>query len=203
MRPRLMSRLENLKGAEKSVLSKADKKKIHLAVLFFISLSLFSISVAQEAKTGTGDFDIGKVREAVSNIGDSGLGQYSPVKKQSENYTAIIFRIIFYLALTILLILGLAWFMRKVGISGTSKIGGGGAMDVLEVLPFGQNRNAILVRVMDSVYLLGQTPNSIVLLEKIEGQKAIDLIASSKGGSSIVQFKDAFNNFIGKMKKPV
>ena len=41
-------------------------------------------------------------------------------------------------------------------------------MDVLEVLPFGQNRNAILIRVMDSVYLLGQTPNSIVLLEKIE-----------------------------------
>jgi hypothetical protein len=42
-----------------------------------------------------------------------------------------------------------------------------------------------------------------VLLEKIEGQRAIDLIASSKGGSSITQFRDAFNNFIGKIKKPV
>lgn len=74
-------------------------------------------------------------------------------------------------------------------------------MDVLEILPFGQNRTITMVRVMDAVYLLGQTPQSIVLLEKIEGQKAIDLIASSKGGSSIVQFKDAFNSFLSKMKK--
>jgi hypothetical protein len=57
---------------------------------------------------------------------------------------------------------------------------------------------------MDTVYLLGQTPTSIVLLEKIEGQKAIDLIASSKGGGgSVMQFKDVFNNFMGKNKKQV
>jgi flagellar biogenesis protein FliO len=95
-----------------------------------------------------------------------------------------------------------AWIVKKVGIAGASRLGTG-SMDVLEVLPFGQNRAAVLIRVLDAVYLLGQTPGSIVLLEKIEGQKAIDLIASTKGGTSIVQFKDAFNNFIGKIKKPL
>jgi flagellar biosynthetic protein FliO len=99
-------------------------------------------------------------------------------------------------------IFAIAWFVRKTGFGNSSKIGGGGSMDILEVLQFGQNRNAILVRVMDTVYLLGQTPTSIVLLEKIEGQKAIDLIASSKGGGAVMQFKDVFNNFMGKMKKP-
>ena len=38
-------------------------------------------------------------------------------------------------------------------------------------------------------------------LDKIEGNKAVELIASTKGGTSIVQFKDMFNNFMGKIKK--
>jgi flagellar biosynthetic protein FliO len=192
----------NPERGRSSVVSKVKQIRISSVLLACLFLFLVS-SPAQETQSGTGDFDINKVREAVSSIGDSSLGNYTAPAKENINYTSVVFRIVFYLALIVLLILGLAWFMRKAGIAGTSKIGGGGAMDVLEVLPFGQNRNAILIRVMDSVYLLGQTPNSIVLLEKIEGQRAIDLIASSKGGSSITQFRDAFNNFIGKIKKPV
>jgi flagellar biogenesis protein FliO len=74
-------------------------------------------------------------------------------------------------------------------------------MDILETLPLGQNRSLVMVRVMDSILLLSQTPQTIVLLEKIEGAKAIELISLTKGGTSIVQFKDFFNTFIGKMKK--
>ena len=116
-------------------------------------------------------------------------------------YTLVVLRIIGYLAIIIALIFVVAWFIRKTGLAGSSKVGGGGSMDVLEVVSFGQNRNAMLVRVMDCVYLLGQTSGSIVLLDKIEGQDAIDIIATSKEGTSIVQFKDAFNSFMGKIKK--
>jgi flagellar biogenesis protein FliO len=74
-------------------------------------------------------------------------------------------------------------------------------MDTLEVLPLGPNRAIMLVRVMDRVYLLAQTQNSISVLDKVEGDKAVELIASSKGVVSISQFKDVFNSFMGKMKK--
>ena len=120
---------------------------------------------------------------------------------QSENYALVIMRMIGYLAIITMIIFAVAWGVRKAGFAGTSKLGGGGSMDIIEVLSFGQNRNAVLIRVADTVYLLGQTPESMVLLEKIEGQKAIDLIASSKGGTSVMNFKEAFNSFIGKMKK--
>ena len=74
-------------------------------------------------------------------------------------------------------------------------------MDVLEALPLGQNRNIVLVRVVDKVYLIGQTQTSITVLETIEGQKALELISSTKGVVSMAQFKDVFNNFMGKFKK--
>ncbi len=69
-------------------------------------------------------------------------------------------------------ILAVAWIVEKVGFGNSSRIGGGGSMDILEALQFGQNRNAILVRVMDTVYLLGQTPTSIVLLGKNRGSES-------------------------------
>jgi flagellar biogenesis protein FliO len=58
-----------------------------------------------------------------------------------------------------------------------------------------------MVRIQDSVYILGVQQSSMILIEKIEGQKAIELISSSKGGSSVMQFKDALNTFVGKFKK--
>jgi flagellar biosynthetic protein FliO len=120
---------------------------------------------------------------------------------QPENYAIVILRMVGYLAIVMMVIFAVAWIIRKIGFVGTSKVGGGGSMDIIEVLSFGQNRNAVLIRVADTVYLLGQTPESMVLLEKIEGQKAIDLIASNKSGTSVMNFKEAFNSFIGKMKK--
>ncbi len=177
-------------------------KKMKANIFLFIFLFFVSVVQAQNPDSAeTGDFDIKKVREAVFSASDTALSENVQLRKNAENYSLVILRIILYLAVVIAVIFAAAWIVKKSGLTGSSRIGGGGAMDVLEVLPFGQNRTITMIRVMDAVYLLGQTPQSIVLLEKIEGQKAIDLIASSKGGSSIVQFKEAFNSFMGKMKK--
>ncbi|NLE02361.1 MAG: FliO/MopB family protein [Fibrobacter sp.] len=158
---------------------------------------------AQNGMNGTGSFDIDKVRSAafenVDSMGNSGSVSES-VPEKTENIVYVLLRITVYLGIVVAMIFGVAWFVKRSGLFGRARVSGG-SMDVLEVLPFGQNRNALLIRVMDVVYLLGQTPGSIVLIDKIEGQKAIDLIASSKEGSSIMQFKDAFNNFMGKIKK--
>jgi flagellar biosynthetic protein FliO len=154
-----------------------------------------------DTNNNIGTFNIEKVRdELITRAVDSNAVDTNAEPKQ-ERIAAVLLRVFFYLAVVIILIFVVSWVVKKAGITGSSKVGGGGAMDTLEVLPLGQNRNIILIRVMDVVYLLGQTSGSMILLEKIEGQKAIDLISSSKGGSSIIQFKDALNSFMGKIKK--
>jgi flagellar biogenesis protein FliO len=152
-----------------------------------------------------GKFDINKVRElsadpkatspqtAAINAGN--------VKKETTNIVFTTLRIIGSLALIIALIFGVSWIIRKSGLTGTSRIGGGGSMDMMEVLPLGQHRNIVLFRVMDTVYLCSQTPSAIALLDKIEGQRAVDLLMSSKGSSTVVKFKDAFNQFVSRIKK--
>lgn len=181
------------------------KKKVTLKGILLISSIFITLTPSQPSRNDIGNFDIQKVQQDVLDQKDSNTNSSGPVsKKEAESYTWVILRMTLYLAIVIGVILAVAWIVKKMGIGNSSRIGGGGSMDILEALQFGQNRNAILVRVMDTVYLLGQTPTSIVLLEKIEGQKAIDLIASSKGGGgSVMQFKDVFNNFMGKNKKQV
>jgi flagellar biogenesis protein FliO len=186
------------------------QKKVQMIFLrlFLSLLLLFSVCYAQNQQSETGNFDFKKLQDAISNQSDTQLSQNSSLSqktkkdKESESYVWVVFRITLYLAIVIGVIFLVAWIVRKAGI-GNSRIGGAGNMDILEVLQTGQNRNTMLIRVMDAVYLIGQTQNSIVLLEKIEGQKAIDLIASSKGGGTVMQFKEVFNNFMGKMKKQV
>ncbi len=172
-------------------------------VIILIACSFFTNELAAQ-KSKTGDFDIRKVHEAVkSDIRDSGTaGIYTDDQRGqlSDNYFFLSMRIIGYLLLLSLIIAAAIWFIKRMGLSGTSRFGGG-SMDLLEALPIGQNRSLILVRVMNTVYVLAQTPQNITLLETIEGEKAVELIASTKGGTSIVQFKDVFNNFIGKIKK--
>jgi flagellar biogenesis protein FliO len=184
------------------------KKKVQMIFLRFLLpvLVVLSVGYAQNEQNETGNFDFQKLQDAISNQSDTQLSGKNAVpqkaKKESDSYIGVVFRITLYLAIVIGVIFLVAWIVRKAGI-GNSRIGGSGNMDILEVLQTGQNRNTMLIRVMDSVYLIGQTQHSIVLLEKIEGQKAIDLIASSKGGGTVMQFKEVFNNFMGKMKKPV
>jgi flagellar biosynthetic protein FliO len=164
----------------------------------FIVVSVGSGTYAAEGDIG--DFDIEKVRTAAQR-NDTGLGEARVPAADRENVTALVFRITLYLGIVIILIVGIAWFVRRTGLKHL-RTGGGGAMDVVETLSVGQNRMLLMVRVMDEIYLLSQTASAITLIDKIGGQKAVDIIASSKGGGTILHFKDAFNNFMGKIKKP-
>ena len=164
---------------------------------------------AQDDETGDiGGFDIERVIEDVADAaGDPpvgtplfGQGADSPMR-QPENYALVLLRIVGYLVIVTAIVFALAWAIRKFGIAGAPKMSAGNNMDVIEAIYLGQNKGMALVRVGDAVYVLGHTAENIVLIEKIEGAKAIELIASSKSGSTIVSFKDAFNNFLGKMKK--
>ena len=177
-------------------------------VLLVISLITFIVTsnVAAQDTSKTGNFDIKKVQQAVKGDLTDSLNaitddaEAEQVRPLGDNYMFIVFRIIGYLILLTLVIIVVVWLLKRFGITGSSRIGSG-TMDLLESLPVGQNRSIILVRVMDTILVLSQTAQNITLLEKIEGDKAVELIASTKGGTSIVHFKDVFNNFIGKMKK--
>ena len=173
--------------------------------LFFMALC-FSGPVYGQAKDGIGNFDIEKVRRAVIDPGapvgaDSGAAATPAIKQEKANVGWLITRIGLYLAFIIGAIFLTIWAIKRLGLVGRSKIGGG-SMDLLEALPLGQNRTIVLVRVTDRVYVLAQTPNQISVLDTLTGEKALELISSSKGVVSISQFKDVFNTFMGKMKKP-
>lgn len=170
-------------------------------------LILVSSSFSQP-RQDIGSFDINKVARDVAGqettlTTDTGraASQANPLPGRTrENWTLVILRIGLYLFFTIAAIFLVIWGIKRIGLAGKSKIGGG-SMDVLEALPLGQNRNIVLVRVVDKVYLIGQTQNSITVLETIEGQKALELISTTKGVVSMAQFKDVFNNFMGKFRK--
>jgi flagellar biosynthetic protein FliO len=184
---------------------------IKFYLLFFIAL-LFAGAAYPQLKEGIGNFDIEKVRRAVVDPNGSPsvdtaqasaatAASASGTKIEKVNLGWLILRLCFYFALVIGAIIFVTWGIKRLGLAGRSRIRGG-SMDILEALPLGQNRTILLVRVTDKVYLLAGTQNQISVLDTITGEKAIELISSSKGVVSIMQFKDVFNNFMGKMKKP-
>ena len=185
---------------------KISKILLFNTILIVLSLSIITAIHAQSTEGGDiGGFDIEKGYEEASGEGDTALagdaGTTVLPRRQSENYAIVLLRVVGYLVVIVLIIFAAAWGVRKIGISGVSKVGGGNNMDVIETIYLGQNRGAALVRVADTVYLLGHTPENIVLIEKIEGDKAVELIASTQGSGTITTFKDAFNNFMGRMKR--
>jgi flagellar biosynthetic protein FliO len=176
------------------------------AVCLILASSAFS-----QSRPDIGTFDINKVAQSVQGGANTVASDTGPsaatapavdriTGKTSDNWTLVSLRIGLYLILTITAIFLVIWGIKRIGLAGRSKIGGG-SMDVLEALPLGQNRAIVLVRVVDKVYLIGQTQNQISVLETIEGQKALELISTTKGVVSMAQFKDVFNNFMGKFKK--
>jgi flagellar biogenesis protein FliO len=181
------------------------KMKFVFAVLLITGIICLALSAPDSSRNRIGGFDIGKVRELSADpnavMANNNGGVAAKPEPRETNYTLVILRIIGSLVLIIILIFGVSWVARKIGLIGTSKIGGGGSMDIVEVLPLGQNRNVVMFRVMDVIYLCGQTPGSMVLLDKYEGEKVIEIMKTVKGAPAIFQFKDAFNHFIGKMKK--
>ncbi|MBD3345473.1 MAG: hypothetical protein GF401_10465 [Chitinivibrionales bacterium] len=172
--------------------------------LLVISIVLFGTSLCT-AQDDKGKLDLKEVKRLVA--AESASGDSAPAhsaatggEEESENLILVILRITGYLVLIVVLIFAIAWLVRKGGFAGGSKIGGG-SMDILEVLHLGTNRSLLMVRVMDQVILLGQTQNTINVLDKIEGPQALEIISSSKRGVSINGFKDTLENFVGKMGK--
>ncbi|MCU0610082.1 MAG: flagellar biosynthetic protein FliO [Chitinispirillaceae bacterium] len=182
-------------------------KKQNILILTFAAVFIAIFSAGAQDKRDIGGFDIDKVREFSSKQETappaiSAESEKSAVRKAPQNYTLVILRIIGSLGIIIALILGLLWLLKKAGLAGTARRGGGGgSMDVLEAVSLGPNRNVVLVRVRDMVYVCGSTVSSVTLLDKLDGAKATELLASEKGPSTVVQFKDAFNQFLSKVKK--
>lgn len=181
----------------------------HYAVFCFMLLvPLLSVLTAAPDSSGADGFDISEVRRAIGqNTFGPGASDTLPggvvgrqAAAEEESFVLIVLRIIGYLALVLVLIFLIAWGVRKAGLAGGSKMGGG-SMDVLEALPLGQNRALLLVRVTDRVYLLGQSQSRIDMLETYESDKALEIISSTKGGVSMTQFKDVFGSFMGKLRK--
>ena len=112
----------------------------------------------------------------------------------------LIARISLYLALLVALIFLIGWIARRSGMAGGSRPGGG-AMDVVELLPLGQNRQVVLVRVLDKIHVLAQTPNTVQHLDTLAGDQALEVLSSAKGAVSLSRFKDVFGTFMQKMKR--
>jgi flagellar biosynthetic protein FliO len=160
------------------------------------------------AQTFDTDSFMGKLRHELSGYDSSAANHDTAavharglIRKQTGSLTWTVLKVTLYLFIVVVAIIGVAWLFKKGGIAGSSKVGGGGAMEIVEALGTGRERTVLLVRVVDTIYLLGQTANSISVIDKFEGQKALEVISQTRGGVSIAKFKDVFNQFMEKFKK--
>ncbi len=169
-----------------------------LYIICFMIMT-FAASGITGRESDIGGFDISRVRTAAFRGNDTSVESSSVPVTHKESAAALLFRIMLYLGVVIVIIAATAWFVKRIGLKNPHV--GGGSMDIVETLPVGQNRNLIMVRVGDEIYFLSQTPTTITLLDKISGQKALDIIASSKGGGTMLHFRDALNNFMGRIKR--
>jgi flagellar biogenesis protein FliO len=183
------------------------KTRIGPAIAFAGVLIALCLGNAR-AQTFDTDSFMGKLRHELSGY-DSGATNHDTaavharglIRKQTGNLTWTVLKVMLYLLIVVVAIVGVAWLFKKGGIAGSSKVGGGGAMEIVEALGTGRERAVLLVRVVDTIYVLGQTQNSISVIDKFEGQKALEVISQTRGGVSIAKFKDVFNQFMEKFKK--
>lgn len=184
---------------------------IHTALRTCILLLIIFIGTGDEVLYANNEkkdeFDFKKVQEALAgNLTESektDLTQTSSLPVQQsiqENHFLLIVRIFGWLAIVIIIIIAILLLIKQ-GMIGKNSRYGGGSMDIVETLPIGQGKSIILVRVMNEVYILGQTAQQMIHLRTITGEEAIELIASTRGGTSILPFKDVFQNFIYKISK--
>jgi flagellar biosynthetic protein FliO len=183
-------------------------KTVAISIALCIMILVGTPQLKAEPSADIGGFDINKVASAVAGQNNQFMPETGKVAasvqkfagKKEENWLFVCMRIGFYLAITILAIFLLIFGIKKAGFATRSKIGGG-SMDVLEALPLGQHKSVALVRIVDKVYVIGQTQTGMNVLDTIEGQKALELISTTKGVVSMMQFKEVFNSFMGKFKK--
>ncbi|MBN1982301.1 MAG: flagellar biosynthetic protein FliO, partial [Chitinivibrionales bacterium] len=172
-------------------------------------MTIVSMAIAQKTAFDSASIDIEKIQQALAGVGGqtsldttTAVSEVSTgVKELRGRYIGVTIKIIFYLIILIAVSLGIVWLLRRGGLSSTA-IRSSASLDLLENLTVGQNRSIMLVRVIDTVLVVSQAPQGIALLDKIEGQKALEIIATAKSGSGVKQFKDVFNTFVDSLKKP-
>jgi flagellar biosynthetic protein FliO len=149
---------------------------------------------------------IDNVRGELRDIDSAGAPQSPAARtgdsapRASESLLLVTLRIAGYLALVIACIFVVAWLLKKGGIGGGSRLGGG-SMDILEVVSLGSQRAVVMLRVGEGVYLIGQSAGGVTLLDTFEGDRALELISASRGGVSINTFGEVLGSFVGKHKK--
>jgi len=139
--------------------------------------------------------------ESIGALGEDPGGERDQNDQSKKDVTIrnVIMRMSFYVGIIVVILLIIVWLLKKNGIrEGVSE---GGASDILEIVSTGQGKSIVFMRVLDNVLVIGQTAQNMVLIDKYENEKAIEIISSSKGGSSIKQFKEVLNSFLGKSKK--
>jgi flagellar biosynthetic protein FliO len=189
------------------------RKLIHTVVLSVVMGVLLTVVTAgaQSAPTPRDEQLQRKEQQILREIQNTTSQRYDPANPAAQNQGAtaapppqnLLFvglRIGFVLLLVVGLVVGVGWFVRKFGLAG-SGASSGGNMEVLEMVPLGQNQSLVLVRVADTVYLLGRTPQQVSSIAQYGGEQALELISNSRGGVSMMQFKDVFNSFMGKVRK--
>lgn len=72
--------------------------------------------------------------------------------------------------LTVVLVLILAYWCSRLLGKGIGKSSANGNMKVLESLPLGTDRQLVLVKLQDHVYLMGVSAAGIQLLTEVEGE---------------------------------
>jgi flagellar biosynthetic protein FliO len=182
-----------------------DLRRLSIRALMLCAFMAAMLASAP-VDSSIGNFDISKVRSELSVQGGGSnntvaAAASAPVAgRRTVSAALLTLRMIGWLLLLFAILFVGAWVVKKIGLAGKSKISGG-SMDIVEVLSLGQGKNILLVRVLDKVYVLGQTNQQITLLSTFEGQQALSLIAQKGEIVSLSQFKDVFHSFMEKFKK--
>lgn len=175
--------------------------RLYAGLLFM--LVFVTVASAQNDTPGTssrGSFDFSRLQKELKGYADAGdtnaARQQDTLQQQNRSLLGVTIRLSIVLGIIIVLVFAIAWLIKRGGISGAHSKGG--SIDVLEAASLGPQRNVVLVRVLDTVYVLGQTQHTITLLEKLQDEKALEVISSAREVTSLSRFKDVFNSFVSK-----
>ncbi len=170
-------------------------------VLAFILLTGVSAQDNAPDKSAGESFDFSRLQKELQGYTGSGetsgvVQQQAGQQQQDRSLIGVTIRLSIVMGIIIVLVFAVAWLLKRGGISGTHSKGG--SIDVLEAASLGPQRTVVLVRVLDTVYVLGQTQHTITLLEKLQDEKAMEVISSAREVTSLSRFKDVFNSFVAK-----
>ena len=181
---------------------KLKTKLFFLSIISAVIFTTFSINAQSQSDTLT-RFDFSKVQTAIAGkAGNSGSNQVGLPKTPS--ITAVILKMIFWLAVVLFLLAGAVYVFRKFASYG-KKIGSRSSnLDILETAGIMPGKTLSLVRVADKVLLLGISQDTITCLTEFSGERALEMIQTTgkeNAPKAVMQFSESLNFFMEKFKK--